>query len=92
MSLTIKENNGVFLVEGAINSTTSNSFKMHMESLFQNNKELVINIDRTTEIDTIGVSVLKSLYMYSLHHTKEFYITGNGCKELFHDFSSDNAA
>lgn len=92
MSLTITHQNEIFNVEGKINSTTAKSFQTHMEFLFEVNKELVINIDNVDEIDSSGLGVLRGLYMYALNYNKDFYITGNGCKEIYHDFKYDEVA
>lgn len=92
MSLKISNQKGTYIIEGKINSSTANYFRFHIEFLFKKNIELVINIDKVAEIDRRGVSALKALYMYALVHNKQLYITGDGCKKIYHDFRYDSVA
>jgi len=92
MSLKISNQNGTFNVEGRLNAATALAFKTHMEYVFELNHELLINIDAVKEIDTTGLAVLKSLYLHALIKNKPFYILGNGCKDIYHDFRQSTAA
>lgn len=92
MSLQISNKNGTFNLTGKINTTTASAFKTHMKFVFKTQKEVVINIDNVQEIDVAGVSTLKELYMHALVYNKTFYITGNGCKDIYHDFRYHNVA
>ena len=92
MALQIKENNGVFELEGAINNATAQSFKMHMNALMLSNQQITINIEKVDEIDITGLKALKELYMNSKGKDQSFYIVGYGCKEIYHDFRTSYAA
>ena len=92
MALTIKENNGVFTLAGAINATTVQLFKVHMDAIMRNNKEVTLHIGKVDEIDPAGLSILRDFYMKSKNENQGFYIVGYGCKELYHEFNNSYAA
>lgn len=92
MALTIKENNGEFLVEGAINASTAKNFQSHCEMLMQAFGELTINIEKITEIDKNGLNALKALYDNALNFNRAFYMVGVGCKEIYDEFRFTVAA
>lgn len=92
MALTIKENNGEFLLEGAINSSTAKDLKNHCEALLNAFGQLTINIEKITAIDTNGLAALRSLYNSALKYNQSFFITGTGCKEIYNEFRFTVAA
>ncbi len=92
MALKITELNGIFLIEGSINSTTAINFKNHFEAILDIDKRLTIDIDNVTEIDTTGMETLRELYSKAIHHNRPFYIVGTGCKEIYDDFLHTYAA
>lgn len=93
MALTINNENGVFMIVGAINATTAQHLENHFNSLLDNNHEVTINIDKVNFIDTFGLSALRRLYQNSTENQKKaFYIVGNGCKEIYDDFRYHKAS
>ena len=92
MALTIKENNGEFLVEGAINASTAKNFQSHCEMLLNAYGDLTINIENITEIDKNGLQALKALYDNALNYNRGFYMVGVGCKEIYDEFRYTVAA
>ncbi|GAA4884870.1 hypothetical protein GCM10023311_04230 [Flaviramulus aquimarinus] len=92
MALTIKENNGIFLVEGTINSTTVKQFKNHLEFLLLYSKALTINIDGVKAIDENGMKTLRALHTSALVYNKTFEVVGYGCKAIYDDFQYHHAA
>lgn len=92
MALTIREKNGEFLVEGAVNTSTAKNFLNHCESLLNTLGELTINIENITEIDKNGLSAFKALYDNALYYNRGFFITGVGCKEIYDEFRFTVAA
>lgn len=86
MALTIKENNGEFLLEGAINASTAKHFKNHCETLLNAFGELTINIEKIVAIDTNGLAAMRALYNDALNYNRNFSITGTGCKEIYDEF------
>ncbi len=92
MALTIKENNGEFLVEGAINASTAKHFQNHCEMLLNALGDLTINIENITAIDKSGLCALRALYDNALNHNRGFYMVGVGCKEIYDEFRFTVAA
>ena len=86
MSLTIINNENVFHMSGPLNTQTADAFKNHASFFLQNEEELTINIDQVNEIDQYGLKKLNELYLEARNSHKEFFITGNGCREVMEDF------
>lgn len=82
MALIIKENNNVFKVEGVINAGTAKNFQSHFELLLNVYGDLIIDIDNVSEIDANGINAIKALYNNASLNNKDFFIVGNGCKEI----------
>lgn len=83
MALTIKENNGTFLVEGTINNTTVKQFKNHLEFLLLYKKSLTIDINGVTAIDKNGLKAIEALFLTALIYNKKFDVIGYGCKDIY---------
>lgn len=92
MALRIEEKNGVFFLDGIINSDTSQAFKNHMDFIMETYGNVTINIDKVNEIDLNGLSVLKQFYTQSNRNAKDFFIVGYCCKEIYNDFKYDQSA
>ena len=92
MALTIKENNGKFLVEGTINTATVKQFKNHLEFLLVYTKSLTINIDNVTAIDKNGLKVIKDLFEAAEFYNKPFSVIGYGCKDIYESIDVSVAA
>ena len=86
MALQINLRNGVCMIEGSINTTTAKMFKSHVKALMDKIGNVTINIDNVKEIDVTGLSVLREFYLNHKNSKGAFSITGNGCKEIYHDF------
>ncbi|MGB0980477.1 MAG: hypothetical protein ACPGUH_00115 [Winogradskyella sp.] len=82
MTPIIKENNGVFLVEGSINTATTKSFETHFKTI----ERLTITIKNITCINA------NRLYTNTLNYNRDFFIVYNGCKEIYNDFLHTVAA
>ena len=92
MALSIKENNGTFLVEGTINATTVKQFKNHLEILLAYTKHLTINIDKVTAIDKNGLKVIEDLFEAAEFYNKPFSVIGYGCKDIYDSIDMSVAA
>lgn len=88
MSLKITENKGVYFLRGNLNSLTSNFLLKYFEFLKELGHGITINIDLVNEIDAIGMLTLKNLYKSTIGRNQNFWITGNGCKEIYQVFMS----
>ena len=86
MTLQITEKDTVFYLKGSLNTITSNSFNEYFESLLEQFKKVVINIDNIAAIDKIGVATFKNLFYAYKQQKKQLLIIGNGCKDLYDAF------
>ncbi|KAA5822331.1 hypothetical protein FPF71_14375 [Algibacter amylolyticus] len=86
MSLNIKESNGVFLLEGIINTTTLKKFKDRLEFLITNTKSVTINIEKVSAIDNHGLNFIQELFQIANAKNKSFSIIGYGCKTIYKTF------
>ncbi|SFD04514.1 STAS domain-containing protein [Algibacter pectinivorans] len=83
MSLNIKENNGVFLLEGIVNTATSKKFKDRLEFLLTYTKSVTINIEKVSAIDNHGLHVIQELFQIAKTKNKSFSVIGYGCKTIY---------
>ena len=91
MALIVTDQNGIFTVSGSINSTTSESFRNHLDTIINSYKNVTINIDNVNQIDANGLSVLREFYLDGLRYNRDFFIIGNGCKEIYDEFKFEKA-
>ena len=92
MALTIRENNGIFLVEGAINTSTRKNFQKHCETLLNAFGELTIHIENVTEIDESGINAIQSIYKNALKLNRGFMVIGNISKYIYDELTNFKAA
>lgn len=92
MALQILENNGIFELEGSLNTETSRSFIIHFEHIINTVKNVTVNIEKVIEIDSRGVEALKKLLNIALRTNNKFLIIGYGCKDIYDDYKSSLAA
>lgn len=92
MALTIKENNGIFYANGALNASTAKNFQTHLEFILNSYETLTINIDNIEEIDATGLVALRSLYTNALINNRCLYVIGNRSNEIYNDYIYTNVA
>ena len=92
MVLEIKQQGNEYLVEGQLTKLTSRKFQDSFQKIFEATDKLIINIQGLTEIDREGVQVIAKLHNASLSKGKKLCIIGLGCKELYQEFNSSDAA
>ena len=92
MALQITQQNGTFLLNGQLNSTTSRSFIIHFEYIIEQHQNVVINIDGVDEIDYDGLEGIKTITAIALRNHKMFSVIGNGCKDIYQDFNCSQVA
>ena len=90
MALTIKENNGTYQIEGALNAYTAKHFQLHCQMLLKAYGELTIDIEKTSFIDTNGMRAIKALFKKTMTSQRKFYVVGTGCKDIYDDLRSAN--
>ena len=92
MSLQISNQNGIFHLNGKINTTTLSFFETYFTHNLSQLKKIVINIDDLIEIDSSGVKAIKNFMKATILEQKLFSIIGKGCKEIYDDFNQTNVA
>lgn len=92
MALQITQQNGTFLVNGKLNTSTTRAFIIHFEYIIEQHPNVVVNIDGVTEIDYDGLEGIKTLTAIALRHHKMFSVIGNGCKDVYQDFNCSQVA
>jgi ABC-type transporter Mla MlaB component len=85
MSLKISKKKSVYYLKGEIIKATVNSFLSYFEKKLNTKEKIVLNIDKTKEIDKAGLSALKEILAQGVQNSKVVFITGKGCKEIYDD-------
>jgi anti-anti-sigma regulatory factor len=92
MALKITDQNGIFILEGSINSATSELLQNHLNIIMEKNKKVTVNIDLVNHIDINGILVLKGFYQNTLKDKRDFSIIGYTSEEIFKGDNFENAA
>ena len=88
MSLKIEQKNGVYFLEGKINSTTLPFIKEIVKEDLNQHKTIEIKI---SVIDVNGVSFLHNLIENEIRKDN-FILSGYGCKEIYQHYLSNQIA
>ena len=91
MSLKIEKKNGVYFLEGKINSTTLPFIKEIVKEDLKQHKTIEINIEKISVIDVNGVSFLYNLIENGIRKDN-FILSGYGCKEIYQHYLSNQIA
>ena len=83
MSLQISKQNGIFYLDGRINSTTLKSFKTYFKYNLSQSKKIIINIDNVLEIDRSGVDAIYNFIKKAISKQKIFSVIGHGSKDIY---------
>lgn len=92
MSLKISESNGIFFLNGKLNTSTLKSFTTYIEYNLVQKKNVIVNIDNVIEIDRESLATMKKFTEIAVLEEKIFSIVGYGCKEIYDDFNQTNVA
>lgn len=92
MTLTIKENNGTYQLEGALNVNTVKYFENHCEMLLKASGKLTIDIEKTSFIDTDGLQAIIALFNNAKTNQTNFCVIGTGCKDIYDEMRFTNTA
>ena len=83
MALQILKKNGTFELYGNLNTKTSRLFIIHFEHLIKTLKNVTINIDKISIIDSNGLEALETLIAISLKNESVFYIISKEYKGTY---------
>jgi hypothetical protein len=92
MTLQISKQNGTFLVNGLLNSTTIKSFMIYCGCTIAQNESVVINIDGITEMNNDGLEGIKELTAIAIRNNKTFSVIGNGNKDIHQNYNDSKVA
>jgi ABC-type transporter Mla MlaB component len=76
MALQIKNNAGVYEINGELNSQNINSLNNHFKTLIEKSRMITISLNQIKEIDKTAVNAISNLYKKALSENKIFYIIG----------------
>ena len=85
MSLKISKKKSVYLIKGRITKSTVNLFSAYFKKKLGKKKKIVLNIDAIKQIDSMGLKALKEVVKEGAKKSKEVFIIGYGCKEIYDD-------
>ncbi|MBT8324540.1 MAG: hypothetical protein HKP45_04775 [Winogradskyella sp.] len=92
MALTIKEKNGTYFVEGALNASTAQNFQTHLEFILNSHDIVTINIDDVKQVDYNGLVALREVYSSALINNRDFYMVGDSYQDIYEDITYTNVA
>lgn len=91
MSLKITENNSTYYLKGAISKSTVKFFVNYFKRKLSKKQKVVLNIDKTKYIDKLGLNALKNILKKGKQKSKDVFIIGTGCKEIYDDMYQTEA-
>jgi len=92
MAIQIKEKNGVFIIEGSLKTKAALAFKNHINLLLKNYSDVIVNIEKVSEIDETGLWILRQLFDNYKLVGCSFSIIGHNCHEINDDLKVSHAA
>ena len=92
MALQITENNGILFLKGDLNTNTSNLIVNYFENMFKSKQKITLNIDYVNSIDRTGVKTITNLLGKTANNGNYFSVIGNGSKDLYDEFFSQQVA
>ena len=92
MNLEITNYNNFFKIRGVLNRQNLHLFQTEFAHIFDRLDKLTISIEGLESIDRYGVNALANLNNEAITKQKSLSIIGNGCKEVYEHFSTNDAA
>ncbi|EGV44544.2 STAS domain-containing protein [Bizionia argentinensis JUB59] len=92
MSLIISSSKNFFDIKGTLDRNSVSMFQKEFENVFEKLQSVTINIEGLKSIDKLGVTALAKLHNEALLKKTKLSIIGFGCKELYDDFKTFDAA
>ena len=91
MSLKIIKNKSTYSLQGVISKPTVKLFLSYFRKKVKKKKKIVLDINETKLIDKSGLIALKEIIKKGTKNSKDVFIIGNGCKEIYDDISQTEA-
>lgn len=86
MSLKILKKKNIYHLKGKVISANFSKLLNYFTKKINKKNKVVLNIEEAVEIDKNGVNILQRLNTLATNKQKNFYIVGEGCKELYDHF------
>ena len=92
MVLEITNCDNCFKLKGQLTRLSLPVFIKTFHNIFDQQDELVLNIEEVKTIDRQGVRAIAQLHNQSINKNKKFAIIGYGNRDLYQEFRGENAA
>lgn len=92
MNLEITSYNNFFKIRGVLNRQNLHLFQSEFERIFDSLDKLTISIEGLESVDRYGVNALAKLHNEAISKKKSLSIIGNGCKDVYEHFNTNDAA
>ena len=92
MAFTITQQDHTITLKGTLNTTTLDHFKNHFNFILNSYQGVTLDIDKVTNIDVSAMIFLKAIYKKAILNNNIFFVSGNGCEEIYEDFQYPNVA
>lgn len=85
MALEITKSNHHFYLKGNLDLNTCQSVQKKVTTFLKNNQEVIINIDKVSEIDSSAVNSIAKLFKKTFNTNKKINIEGYGTKDIYEE-------
>ena len=82
MALEIKENRGIFEIDGNILSPNLGALKIYFENVLESNDSIVISLERVKKMDSSSALFFENIYKYGAERNKIVSIVGRQNNEI----------
>lgn len=82
MAIQIQYDGGVYEIEGLLNAQNCESLKIHIETLIDHSRGIVLSLNKVLDIDFNSVNIIASLQKTAQLRNKMFFIIGMENKKV----------
>ncbi|MFK7810896.1 MAG: STAS domain-containing protein [Maribacter sp.] len=82
MSIQILENNGVFHVDGILDSQNAQVLNTYISKVINTTQHLILNLERVVEFDSKAAFMLLRIFINAVHSNTKFAVIGISNKKL----------
>jgi anti-anti-sigma regulatory factor len=90
MAIQIQYDGGVYEIEGLLNAQNCESLKIHIETLIDHSRGIVLSLNKVLDIDRNSVTIIASLQKTAQLRNKMFFIIGMKNKKVNELFTTLN--
>lgn len=74
--LQINYNQGIYEVNGKLVNENSNNLKNYFKALLSTKNDIIINLDKLSNIDHSGIKAIHDIYKNAIRNNKILYVVG----------------